>query len=83
MENTSTAITDRAYFGAEGVREWIRDMFEGFDAEAQYEVEEILADSEDLVAARYRLVVQGARSGAPLTLRWTAVSWYRDGKATS
>jgi len=31
MENTSTAVTDNTYVGAEGVREWIRDMFEAFD----------------------------------------------------
>jgi hypothetical protein len=34
MENMSTAVTDKTYCGADGLREWISDMFEGFDVDA-------------------------------------------------
>ena len=47
IENAVTAVTDKTYYGAEGVREWFRDIFEGLDEDARYETEEILADSED------------------------------------
>jgi len=82
IENAATAITDKTYVGAEGVREWVRDMFEGLDEHSRYETEEILADGEDFVVARVRLVGHGARSGAPVSLRWVVVTWYEDGKAT-
>jgi ketosteroid isomerase-like protein len=82
IENAATAITDKTYYGAEGVREWVRDIFEGFDEDARYELEEILADGDDFVVARVRLVGHGARSGAPVELRWVAATWYEDGKAT-
>ena len=82
VENAATAVTDKTYYGAEGVRDWVRDIFEGMDEDSRYETEEILADSEDYVVARVRLVGQGVRSGAPVTLRWVAVTWYEAGKAT-
>ncbi len=82
IENAATAVTDKTYYGAEGVREWVRDIFEGLDEDAQYETEEILADGEDFVVARVRLVGHGARSGAPVELRWVTVTWYEDSKAT-
>ena len=82
IENAATAVTDRTYVGVEGVREWIRDIFEGLDQDARYETEEILADSEDFVVARVRLVGRGVRSGAPVELRWVAVTWYEGGRAT-
>jgi ketosteroid isomerase-like protein len=82
MESTPTAVTDKTYLGAEGVREWFRDIFEGLDEDARYETEEILADSEDFVVARVRLVGRGARSGAPVELRWVGVTWYEGGRAT-
>ena len=31
IENAATAVTDKTYYGAEGVREWVRDIFEGLD----------------------------------------------------
>ncbi len=82
IENAATAVTDKTYFGAEGVREWVRDIFEGLDEDARYETEEILADDEDFVVARVRIVGHGARSGAPVKLRWVSVTWYADGRAT-
>lgn len=82
MENTSTAVTDKTYVGAEGVREWVKDMFEAFDDDSQYETEEILADGEDFVVARNRIIGHGAVSGAPVTLRWVSVVWFQDGKIT-
>ncbi len=82
IENAATAVTDKTYFGAEGVREWFRDIFEGLDEDARYETEEIIADSEDFVVARVRLVGRGAHSGAPVELRWVSVTWYEGGRAT-
>jgi ketosteroid isomerase-like protein len=82
IENAATAVTDKTYYGAQGVREWVQDMFEGLDEDAQYETQEILADGEDFVVARVRLVGYGARSGAPVELRWVTVTWWEDGKTT-
>jgi ketosteroid isomerase-like protein len=82
LENTPTAVSDTTYYGAEGVREWISDMLEAFDEGARVETEEILAHGEEFVAARLRIVGHGARSGVPLVLRWVAVCWFHDGKAT-
>jgi hypothetical protein len=82
MVNTATALSDSTYYGAPGVREWIRDHFEPFDEHTIFLIEEILADSEDYVVARMALAGHGGRSGAPLTLRWTAVLWCKGGKIT-
>jgi ketosteroid isomerase-like protein len=82
IENAATAVTDKTYYGAEGVREWVRDIFDGLDEDSRYETEEILADGEDFVVARVRLVGHGVRSTAPVTLRWVSVQWCRDGKVT-
>ena len=82
VDNAATAVTDRTYLGAEGVREWIRDIFDGMDEATRYETEEILADGQDFVVARVRLAGHGARSGAPVTLRWVTVTWYEGCKAT-
>ena len=82
MENTSTAVTDKTYYGAEGVREWIADFFEAFDQDACHEIEEIVADGDDFVVSVVRFVGRGARSGAPLVLRWVSVTWFDKGKMT-
>jgi ketosteroid isomerase-like protein len=80
ITNASTAVTDKTYRGASGVREWIADFTQAFAPGAQYELGEVLADADDLVVARVRWSGYGARSGAPLVLRWVAVWWFRDGK---
>jgi ketosteroid isomerase-like protein len=82
MENLSTAVTDKTYYGADGLRQWVSDLFEGFEEDACFETEEVLADGEDFVVARMRVAGRGARSGAPLVLRWVTVFWFRDGKMT-
>jgi ketosteroid isomerase-like protein len=82
MENTSTAVTDKTYYGAEGVREWIADFFEAFDQDARHEIEEIVADGDDFVVSVVRFVGRGARSGAPLVLRWVTVIWFDKRKMT-
>jgi ketosteroid isomerase-like protein len=81
-ENTSTAVTDKTYRGAEGVREWIADFFEAFDQDVRYEIEEIVADGDDFVVSVVRFVGRGARSGAPLVLRWVGVTSFDNGKMT-
>jgi ketosteroid isomerase-like protein len=80
MENTSTAVTDKTYHGAQGVREWINDFFEAFGDDTRYENVEIIAQADDYVVSVVRLVGQGARSGAPLELRWVAVTWFEGAK---
>jgi ketosteroid isomerase-like protein len=82
MENLLTAVTDKTYHGAAGVREWISDTFEVVGEGAHYETEEILADGEGFVVARVRIVGHGARSSVPVTLRWVAVVWFHEGKIT-
>jgi ketosteroid isomerase-like protein len=82
MENTSTAVTDKTYYGAEGVRERIAEFFEAFDEDARHEIEEIVADGNDFVVSVVRFVGRGARSEAPLVLRLVGVTWLDKGKMT-
>ena len=42
--------------------------------------EEIIAHGEDYVVSVVRLIGHGVRSGAPLELRWVAVTWFQAGK---
>ena len=78
MENAVTAVTDNTYFGAEGVRERIQDLFDAFDEDARLEAE-LLVDGENFVVGSVSLVGHGARSGAPLNMRFYAVSWFKYG----
>jgi ketosteroid isomerase-like protein len=82
LENISTAVTGKTYHGPQGAREWISEFFEAFDEDSRFEIEEVLADGDDFVVARVRLVGHGARSGAPLDLRHIAVTWFQGGKVT-
>ena len=82
MENLVTAVSDKTYHGPAGFREWMDDLFDGFAEGALFEIEEIVADGDDFVVGVVRVVGRGARSGAPLVLRWVNVNWLRDGKAT-
>ena len=80
MANAETAVTDKTYTGGRGVIEWTEDIFEAFDNAALFEVERVVADSDEFVVTYNRISGVGARSGAPLTFRWAAVLWVRDGK---
>lgn len=80
MENVSTAVTEKTYLGAAGVRDWMNDFFDAFGEGARYEVEEIVAVGDDFVVAVNRFVGSGLRSGAPLVLRFPSVTWIRDGR---
>lgn len=82
MENSATAVTDKTYYGAEGVREWIADFFEAFDRHAHHEIDEIVADGDDFVVSVVRFVGRGAHSEAPLVLRWATVIWFDKGRMT-
>ena len=80
MVNAETAVTDKTYAGVRGVIEWTEDIFEAFDNAALFEVERVVADSDEFVVTYNRISGVGARSGAPLTFRWAAVLWVRDDK---
>jgi ketosteroid isomerase-like protein len=80
MENTSTAVTDKTYYGADGVREWISDFLDAFEEGARHEIEEVIAVGEDFVVSIVHFAGHGARSGAPLVLRWVNVTWFHDDK---
>jgi ketosteroid isomerase-like protein len=80
FENVVTAVSEKTYQGAVGLREWVRDTFEGLSDSTRYEVDEILADGPDFVVSRVRIVGHGARSGAPVELRWIVATWFRQGK---
>jgi len=58
------------------------DIFEEFTWKARYELEEIIAATDDFVVSAFCIVGPSARSGRPLSLRWTGVTWFRDGKLT-
>jgi ketosteroid isomerase-like protein len=81
MENVTTAVTDRVYHGAEGVRQWISDFFDVLDDDARYEARPIEA-GDDYVVGDISIVGRGSVSGAPLDLRHYGVMWIRDGKIT-
>jgi ketosteroid isomerase-like protein len=80
MVNAETAVTDKTYTGGRGVMEWIEDTFEAFDTAARFEIEKVVAYSDEFVVTMNRITGTGARSGAPLLIRWAAVFWIRDGK---
>jgi ketosteroid isomerase-like protein len=80
MVNAQTAVTDKMYEGPAGVIEWTRDIFDAFDPRARFEIEELVAEGGDFVVTMNRIAGTGARSGAPLLLRWAAVFWVREGR---
>jgi hypothetical protein len=82
MENRVSAVTDYAYHGAMGWRDWMNDVFEVFAEGALYEVDEVIVEGEDFVVAMFRIAGEGARSHMPLELRWVGVTWFRSGKLT-
>jgi ketosteroid isomerase-like protein len=79
-ENISTAVTDKTYEGANGLREWVSDTFDGLAEDTRYELTEVVAEGDDFAVIRVRLVGHGARSEVPLDLRWVGATWFRDGK---
>jgi ketosteroid isomerase-like protein len=81
MENVVTAISDKTYHGASGIREWFNDSFDGVEG-ARFQLEHVIADGANFVVARTAISGMGARSGAPLHLAWISVVWFADGKIT-
>ena len=82
IENISTALTNKTYVGAEGVREWMDDHFGAFAPGVEFRIDEVVADGDDYVVAFCSLTGKGAASGVPIQLRWTGVAWFHDGQAT-
>src|SRR5439155_409475 len=72
MENIVTAISDKTYHGAPGIREWFGDSFDGVEG-ARFQLEHVIADGDDFVVGRTAISGVGARSGAPLYLAWISV----------
>ena len=50
MENIVTAISDKTYHGAPGIREWFGDSFDGVEG-ARFQLEHVIADGDDFVSA--------------------------------
>jgi ketosteroid isomerase-like protein len=82
MENRVSSVTDYEYHGADGFREWMRDVFEHFADGARYEVEEVIGAGDDFVAAVFCIAGTGAFSDERVEFRWAGVTWFRDGKVT-
>lgn len=80
MDNATTAVTDRTYYGVEGCLQWRADLAEGFAPDVRFEVEEIVAEGDGFIVGREALSGTGAASGAPLRLRWITVMWFEDGR---
>lgn len=80
MINAATAVTDRTYEGIGGILAWKTDIFEAFDDAARFEVEQVVADSDDFVVTMNRIEGVGAASEAPLLFRWAAVIWCEQGR---
>ncbi len=80
MENRAFSVTDYTYRGATGWRDWMSDIHEEFTRPARYELEEIVAATDDFVVATFHIVGRSVRSRMPLLLCWTGVTWFRDGK---
>jgi hypothetical protein len=53
-------VTDKTYYGPAGCLEWLDDMSEAFSEGARYEIEAIIADSDDFVVSRIAFVRSGA-----------------------
>jgi hypothetical protein len=49
LDNAITAVTDTTYFGADGWRGWMRDLFGAFAEGARLQVDEVVADGDDYV----------------------------------
>jgi ketosteroid isomerase-like protein len=80
IETPATAVTGGTLVGEQGWREWMSEFFDAFGDDARMQVDEILAEGEDYVAALVSLVGPGATSEIPLTLRWANVWWLREGQ---
>jgi hypothetical protein len=81
MVNRASTVTDRVYRGAMGWRDWMNDIFEEFREDACYELDELLATTDELIVASYRIAGTSVRSGWPLDFRWVGVTWFHHRRA--
>lgn len=81
MVNRASTVTDRIYRGAMGWRDWMNDIFEEFRQDARFELDELLAATDELVAASYSIAGTSVRSGRPLFFGWVGVTWFHHGRA--
>jgi hypothetical protein len=78
IQNVDTAVTDRSYRGADGLRQWMDDFSEVL-ADECHESEPI-AVGDDVLVAKVRIAGRGKVSDAPIDLRFFGVMWIRHGK---
>ena len=81
MVNRASSVTDRVYRGTMGWRDWMNDLFEEFWEDARYDLDELLAATDELVVASYRIAGTSVRSERPLDYRWVGVTWFHHGRA--
>jgi SnoaL-like domain len=81
MVNRASTVTDRVYRGAMGWRDWMDDLFEEFSEDASYELDELLAATDELVVASYHVTGTSVRSERPLEFRWVDVTWFHHRRA--
>lgn len=82
MENHVAAAIDYTYVGAQGWQEWMSDLFEAFADGACFRLIELIAASEDFVAATFQVDGHSVWTQRSLQLSWSAVTWFRHGNAT-
>ena len=76
MVNRASTVTDRVYRGAMGWRDWMNDIFEEFHEDARYDLDELLAATDEFVVASYSIAGTSVRSHRPLDFRWVGVTWF-------
>ena len=79
MENATTAVTARTYFGATGIEEWFGDFFGVLEDGWDYDLD-LVKVGDDCAVAKINLTGRGRASGAPLDLSHWGVAWVAGGK---
>jgi len=68
------------YHGYQGLREWREGVFEVIE-EGRFEVDDLIDfDEADVVIFKTRLRGRARHTGLEVTIEWTTVQWFRDGR---
>jgi ketosteroid isomerase-like protein len=73
------AVERGTYRGPEGIRDYFRDLEEGF-ADAHWELREVVDAPGDEVVTVFQFIARGRKSGVPVDLLTPMVWTFRDGK---